>query len=240
MASTVALKIGFKGEIHRIRIDLPAFGYDDLVALFEATFQLPLSTFALQYKTQDATFASVASAADFDAACAAQASAGSLRFFAVSKTEATLHENVSEGIRKALATISGALDKVKHEPWVQDTGAAINHAYTKTFEESKSTLASAKKSLQDIEVDKLMEETKVNLRTVATGVSAYAQDLVESLQKKPAAAETTAPPPVDAKWTYQLATIRDILPDAADDVAIAALERANGDVQVALNEIMSA
>ncbi|OQR94602.1 hypothetical protein ACHHYP_01088 [Achlya hypogyna] len=244
MATSVALKIGFKGEIHRIRVNLEAFGVADLHALFGATFSLAPGAFVVQYKAADASFVNVVSADDFALAVSQQRAAGDakcLRFFAVSRTEATFHENVIVGIRKALGSFSTALDKVKAEPWVQDLKlpdtftASLGQAYAKTIAESKATLANAKTSLAEIEVDKILASTKHNLRQAASGVSTYAHDIVESLQPKPTEAPATAEP----KWQYQLATVRDFLPDVADDVAIAALERANGDVHVALNEIMS-
>ncbi|KAF0696399.1 Aste57867_12817 [Aphanomyces stellatus] len=198
-----ALKIGFRGEIHRIRVDLSSFDLPNLQALFETTFNLCPDSFVVQYKDEQSNFVNVHSTDEFQTACCillTQATAGehdvgkSLRFFAVPTTEATFHANVSTSIRRALDSFNDALQPQQLSATLSHTGAVLNdtlhqtgttlgHVYQKTVEESKVAFDHAKKSWHDIEFERALHETAENIKVAAAGVSMYTQELVQNIQK---------------------------------------------------------
>merc|ERR1712063_127998 len=49
-ANQTALKLNYKGELHRLRVDLRTFSLDALMALFAETFHLAPGSFVVQYK----------------------------------------------------------------------------------------------------------------------------------------------------------------------------------------------
>ncbi|KAF0734311.1 hypothetical protein DYB25_004579 [Aphanomyces astaci] len=101
MESPASLKIGYRGEIYRIRVDLATFGFHDLQELFASTFSLCHGSIAIQYKDdQRGSIVTMRLTDDFHDACGSQFSQRkSLRFFAVSNTEATFHGHVAESMR---------------------------------------------------------------------------------------------------------------------------------------------
>ncbi|CAK4683911.1 hypothetical protein LEN26_005813 [Aphanomyces euteiches] len=120
-----AIKIGYKGEIHRIRVDLTAFKFEDLQALFEATFNLTRDSFVVQYKDGEGDVVNVKSTEEYEEACrlftAATDSTKSLRFTAVPTTQVVFQQNVAEPILKVIEqlvqSLNEAMEKVKREQW---------------------------------------------------------------------------------------------------------------------------
>ncbi|OQS06341.1 hypothetical protein THRCLA_01625 [Thraustotheca clavata] len=216
---TVALKIGYKGEIHRVRVDLMVFGFVELESLFEATFGLSRNSFVIQWKGTDGNFSNVGSYEEFYEACQEllHVSEGIVRFFAVSKTETN-----TMNLLQAFDSFSSLnLEKM---PWVKlsqknhfsHASQVWNNVMSKTIQESKNALEKAKKNLCDIEIDNFFGDTK-NFMT-------------DFFKKKDS----------QQKWDYQLQTIHSIFPDIPTQDLIPALEHANGDVHIVLNQIMMA
>ncbi|RHY12625.1 hypothetical protein DYB38_009484 [Aphanomyces astaci] len=121
-----AIKVGYNGEIHRLRVDLAAFTFADLEALFETTFTLNAGTFVIQYKDNETDHVNVKSAADFAEAVryfstSSDDAVKSLRFIAVPSTQLVFHDNVAEPILKVIEhlvqTLNEAMEKVKQEQW---------------------------------------------------------------------------------------------------------------------------
>ncbi|KAF0717748.1 Aste57867_2117 [Aphanomyces stellatus] len=121
-----AIKVGYKGEIHRLRVDLAGFKYEDLNALFESTFTLAPGSFVIQYKDQESDHVNVKSTADFDEACSFFLSSTdvvkSLRFIAVPSTQAVFQENVADPVLKVIEqlvkSLNEAMEKVKQEQYL--------------------------------------------------------------------------------------------------------------------------
>ncbi|KDO21376.1 hypothetical protein SPRG_13689 [Saprolegnia parasitica CBS 223.65] len=122
-----AIKVGYKGEIHRVRVDLAAFAFGDLEALFRETFKLEAGSFVIQYKDNENDCLHVGSASEFEEACNVFLSSGdavkSLRFMAVPTMEAAFHDNVADPILKIIESLveslHQAMEKVKSEQWKQ-------------------------------------------------------------------------------------------------------------------------
>ncbi|OQS06335.1 hypothetical protein THRCLA_01620 [Thraustotheca clavata] len=121
-----AIKIGFKGEIHRLRVDLASFTFTDLEKMFIDTFHLAQGAFVIQYKDNENDCLNVGSPSEFEEACNVFLSSGdvkSLRFVAVPSMEAAFHDNVADPILKIIESLveslNQAMEKVKSEQWKQ-------------------------------------------------------------------------------------------------------------------------
>lgn len=212
MAMT-ALKLGYKGEIHRLRVDLASFQLAELTGLFESTFGLGAGSFVVQYTDPEGDCVNVTSDAEFAEACRVfQASADevkSLRFVAVSRTQVAFQENVAEPILKALEklveTLNAAMDKVKHEQWAQKAQTTAqtgldhtNEALRVAAKEARESLNAARQSLQEIPFDQIVKDTTEGLKYAAEGISDFAKEVVGELKNynstvTPAAAPAEVP-----------------------------------------------
>ncbi|ETV98351.1 hypothetical protein H310_09044 [Aphanomyces invadans] len=120
-----AIKVGYNGEIHRLRVDLTTFTFADLQALFATTFSLAPASFVIQYKDNETDCVTVNSSSDFEEACrffmTSADEAKSLRFIAVPSTPLVFNDNVAEPILKVIEhlvqTLNEAMEKVKQEQW---------------------------------------------------------------------------------------------------------------------------
>lgn len=203
-----ALKIGYKGEIHRLRVDLAAFQLADLEALFATTFNLSAGSFVVQYTDPEGDCVNVTSEAEYAEACRVFLSTAdavkSLRFSAVSRTQVVFQENVAEPILKALEklveSLNAAMEKVKHEQWAQRAQATAsataqkahasaqvgldqtNEALRAAAKEARESLNAARQSLQEIPFDQIVKDTTEGLKYAAEGISDFAKEVVGEIK----------------------------------------------------------
>lgn len=114
-----ALKVGYKGEIHRLRIDLTCSTYEQVDKLFQETYNLEPKTFVMQYYTPAGKRVVVKDQATYEEVCTIyleddQEHVKSLKFMAQSKTSAALYE-ATEPILKAIEKLLAQLNKVATE-----------------------------------------------------------------------------------------------------------------------------
>ena len=68
-ANSVAVKIGYNGELHRLRVDLNALTLPYLQHLFAQTFRLVPGTYGIKYTDPEGDCLNVCSDAEFVEAC---------------------------------------------------------------------------------------------------------------------------------------------------------------------------
>ncbi|CAK4077443.1 unnamed protein product [Aphanomyces euteiches] len=210
-----ALKIGFRGEIHRIGVDLTSFGLPNLHAVFENTFGVLPGTYVVQYKDVDSNVVNVVTTEDFDTACCIlltmneSSSAKTLRFFAVLISKQTsIFDKVSTTVRQALDSIHNSKPSEQRSEdqtgatltdTIHQTSASLGHTLQETLQKtvdgSKVVLDQAKKSWHDVELEHTLKQAAENIKVAAAGVSMYTQELVENIQKLHIAKPSTAPAP---------------------------------------------
>ncbi|OQR90868.1 hypothetical protein ACHHYP_05173 [Achlya hypogyna] len=162
-----AIKVGYKGEIHRVRVDLAAFSFTDLEALFMETFKIAKGSFVIQYKDNENDCLHVASPSEFEEACNVFLAGGdaikSLRFVAVPTMEAAFHDNVADPILKIIESLveslNVAMEKVKKEQWKQ----RAEQLAAKTSEKAQATGAVIGEKMQatGVVLNEKMQQTGV-------------------------------------------------------------------------------
>ncbi|ETV72913.1 hypothetical protein H257_12246 [Aphanomyces astaci] len=205
MESPASLKIGYRGEIHRIRVDLATFGFHDLQELFASTFRLCHGSIAIQYK-DDQRGSIVHDAID------------SLRFFAVSNTEAMFHGHVAESMR---------------------TGAVVQQDQLDTCSLSALTLHNP----HDAVVVYTATDQAVDVSLAPTQCTIERSLQLNNLGKLPNPAmpnpSTSDDPRGLAKWAAELALVRIIVPNADTAILVALLETSKGNVHVVMDALTS-
>lgn len=114
-----ALKVGYKGEIHRLRIDLTNSTYEQVDKLFQETYSLEPNTFVMQYYTPAGKRVVVKDQATYEEVCKIyleddQEQVKSLKFMAQTRTSAALYE-ATEPILKAIEKLLAQLNKMAAE-----------------------------------------------------------------------------------------------------------------------------
>ncbi|ETV98346.1 hypothetical protein H310_09040 [Aphanomyces invadans] len=261
-----ALKVGYRGEIHRIRVDLAVFGFADLQTLFAATFHLPYGSISIHYKDIAGGFVAVRSTDEFRAACQILLSQRtSLRFFSVPTTESTLHDQVvAKTIRTgAVVNASGQNAEMKQ---AAGPGTLQSHPaqdcmdsdgvcrmqepriLNSTQVQPTSVTAATSQRRRSI-MERPCNDTSENVRVAAAEVPKYTEGLVEKFQHldmTPAAAPNIScldaiprAPSGPSKWATELELVHEIIPDADATIVVALLETSKGEIQVVMNALTS-
>lgn len=195
-SSTLApVKICFNGEIHRFHMNME-LGFATLHELFCATFPLDSEAFAIQYTDVDGDVVTVANDAEFTAAWEsfrlADGSFRTVRFTAVARSKtAAFQETVADPILKALeklvATLTAAMEKVKHEDWKRRAHSGVqytNEALQTAAKDARESLHSAHQSLQEIPFDQMLKDTTESIKAAAEGISVFAKEVVAEAKKE--------------------------------------------------------
>ncbi|KAI9922586.1 hypothetical protein PsorP6_001277 [Peronosclerospora sorghi] len=183
MASQVALKIAFNGDIHRTRVDLFNFSLHDLTQIAAQTFCLPVESFVLQYRDPEGDRVNVTTEAEFQEAVyifrGSQDSAQSLKFSVLTKRQAEFEKQVADplvaSVEQLMQALAVALEKLKHD----------------------ANFVSCAASDTNVKLDQDARENAESPKTAASGFSSFAQGLVVQINRfipEKKAGEATAAP----------------------------------------------
>lgn len=192
MSNTAPVKICYQGEIHRFHWDVTSSGYEALLALFRNTFALSDGAFVVQYTDADGDVVTLGNDAEYctslEAFKDAHGKFKTVRYTAVARThQAAFQENVADPILKAIeklvATLTAAMEKVKHEDWNLRAQTA-NVALKSAAQDARESLSSARQSIQEIPFDEMLKETSEGIKAAAEGISVFAKEVVEEMKKE--------------------------------------------------------
>lgn len=189
----VALKISHNGEIHRSRVELDTFQLTQLQQLVSQTFSLPVNSFILQYVDPEGDCLNVCSDAEYVEACRVFLSANdpikSLKFSAVSRTQAAFQERIEDPVVSSLEHLVQALtmaaNAVKRQRWPQAVATEV-----------RGSLDVARQTVADAPYEQVLRDTTDSLRLAAEGFSSFAQGIVSDISQL---APEQTPSPVTAE-----------------------------------------
>ncbi|TMW57845.1 hypothetical protein Poli38472_013319 [Pythium oligandrum] len=210
--NSVAVKIGFNGDLHRLRVDLNTFTLDELTRLFVHTFRLTPGSFVIKYTDAEGDNLNVCSDAEFVEACRVllggqHGDLKTLKFTAVSRGDGAVRpENVADpliqAVERLVHTLNVTVEKARTEEWkgMEVATEALSQAAT----DAKETLEAARQAVQEKPFEQVVGETSEGLKSAAGGISSFAQRLVTKFipEKKQAAAAAT-PPPAPVETTVE-------------------------------------
>jgi len=204
------MKIGYKGEIHRVRVELQELNFATLENLFHDTFGLQEAQYVIQYFNVDQTRHVVRDQTSLEKCLAMHGSQEtSLKFLAQSKHSAALYD-VTEPILKALEKLMVQLqeamrklkEKAKEEDWegkcrrsMEATGEAIQLA----AKDARDSIYKCKEEVEGFPYSEVLEDTTETIKKAARDISVFAQQIAEDVAKEfrgdkapsPVATETT-------------------------------------------------
>lgn len=195
MSSTAPIKICYRGEIHRFRLDVDSCSYWSILELFCNTFALKVDAFAVQYTDADGDVITIANEAEYLASLETfkdtHGNFKTVRYMAVPRHQAVFQENVADPILKAIEklveTLTAAMEKVKHEDWKVRAQSGVdrtNDALKSAAADARESLHSARQSIQEIPFDQMLKETTEGIKAAAEGISVFAKEVVEEMKKE--------------------------------------------------------
>jgi len=208
-----ALKVCFKGEIHRIRVDLSEFEFINLQNLFMSTFNLPSQSFIIQYKDNEGDILNVTTTKEYLEAIEVfttyiksnEANQNlSIKFFAITNTQALFEEKIADplvnAIEKLILKLNEAMEKVKNDEFTQRCSMKLESAVTRIKEDEftqkcqkgmettgevvSQAVRDTISSLNEIPFDKVMKDASEGIKTAASEISTRTCDFVQDMKKK--------------------------------------------------------
>lgn len=208
-----ALKINFKGEIHRIRVNLSEYSFEALCNLFETTYALHQGQYRIQYKDNEGDVLNVTSGSEYNEAVNVfmnenDKEVKALRFNAITKHQAIFEEKVTDPLVKAIeqliASLNIAMEKVKNDEFARKCAASVSNTLNRVKEDERvikageqmkkgaavsgecmnKAINEVSEKIKELELEKVFNEASENIKIAAHGVSSFTIEVVEDIKKQ--------------------------------------------------------